>query len=199
MDDIYAGTMTGLTQVRETNFSFRAGGNLGTDAVILGPRATLAVSRGTTEAYSETGRSTVATPITPVNGNDGNPFTRIPGGAIGYELAFDEQSRTSAILESGAEVGFVFGSLMPFASGFWRHEFNGDFHTARARFVQDLRPAPMTFGIGYDRYDANSLLFGFGVTAIAGDRVTARFEFSQLQGDALFDSRTITAQARVQF
>ncbi|MGE0702570.1 MAG: autotransporter outer membrane beta-barrel domain-containing protein [Vicinamibacterales bacterium] len=199
VDDIYAGTVTGLTKVRETNFSVRTGGNVGTQAVVFTPRTTLAVSRATTEAYSETGRNTVATPVTPVDGNDGNPFTRVPGGPIGYELAFEERSRTSVMLEAGADIGFAFGALMPFASGFWRHEFNDDFHTARARFVQDLRAEPMTFGIGYDRYDANALLFGFGITAFAGDRVTARFEFSQLQGDALFDARTITAQARVQF
>ena len=197
VDDIYAGVLSGVSTIDESSFSFRAGGDASNGVVSGGPRATFTVTRATTGAYVETGRNTVSTPITPVG--DLPVVTRTPGGPIGLELAYDEQSRTSVLLEAGGEVAAHAGPVSPFFNGYWRHEFNDDYPVVTARMAQDLRPNPAVLSFGYDAYDANAFLIGFGANAAAGDRFVARVEITRLLSDALFSGWTFSAQARVRF
>jgi hypothetical protein len=196
VDDIYAGTVNGLNTVRDLDVSGRVGATLGNDYWTVGPRVAMTITRSTTDAYIETGRSTVANPVEPVFGNTVN---RTLGGPIGFELAFDAQSRTSVLLEAGGEVAGRAGIVVPFASAFWRHEFNDDYHLLTARFAQDRRQSPLRFTIGNDRPDADSLLFGVGVAVPAGERAAVRVEVTKLAYDDLFAARAISVHARVGF
>ncbi|MEO8257015.1 MAG: autotransporter outer membrane beta-barrel domain-containing protein [Acidobacteriota bacterium] len=201
VDDIFAGTLRGINTIRETSFSVRGGASLGNAFVTVGPRAILTVSRASTDAFVETGRSTVANPVVPVSFADPVPVpvTRSLGGPIGFELAFDEQSRTSVLLETGAEISGRAGALIPHVAGYYRREFKDDFHLVTARFAQDRRQAPTRFTFGNDRFDPDSFVFGVGVTALGGDRFAVRAELTTLVSDYLFSSRTLSAQARVRF
>jgi uncharacterized protein YhjY with autotransporter beta-barrel domain len=196
LDDIFAGTLSGNNTTRETALSIRTGANLGNDTVLIGPRVTLTMARATTDAYAETGVSTVANTVDP---NEGDDVIRRLGGPIGFELAFDEQSRTSVVLEAGSEFAVRLGPIVPFVSGYWRRELKDDFHTVTARFVQDRRPTPSVFEFGNDPFDRDSLVTGFGVSAVGGNRFMARLEVTKLHADDLFNSRTIALQARVRF
>lgn len=196
VDDIYAGTVTGLNTIRDLDISGRVGTALGNDNWTFGPRVAMTITKSTTDAYIETGRSTVANPVEPVFENTVN---RTLGGPIGFELAFDQQSRTSVLLEGGGEIAGRAGPVVPFASAFWRHEFKDDYHLLTARFAQDRRQAPRRFTIGNDRPDSDSLLFGAGVAVPVGERGAVRVEVTQLAYDNLFAARAISVQARVGF
>jgi hypothetical protein len=202
VDDIFAGAMTGLSKSRETTFSVRTGANIGNDVITVGPRATLTMVKVSTDAFVELGRSTVANDVVPVDPGLDPPLPTIRrtlGGPIGFELAVDEQSRTSVAFEAGAEIGFHLGPLVPHVAGYWRREFKDDVHVVSARFAQDLRATPTTFEFGNDGFDRDTLVTGFGVTALAGDRVTARVAFTKLHADDIFNSKTFSAHVRVRF
>jgi hypothetical protein len=123
VDDIYAGTLSGVSRIDETSFSVRAGGDAGNAVVSGGPRVILTWTHAKTGAYAETGRNTVANPITST-ASELPPFTRTLGGPIGTELAFDEQTRTSVLLEAGGEFAVHAGAVSPFVAGYWRHELS---------------------------------------------------------------------------
>jgi uncharacterized protein YhjY with autotransporter beta-barrel domain len=196
VDDIYAGTLAGLSQIDETSFSFRGGTDFGNERVSGGPRAVFTVTRGTTAAYTETGRNTVANTVTFVNGDK---ITRTLGGPIGTELAFDEQTRTSVLLEAGGEFAVHAGSVSPFFAAYWRHEFNGDFPVVTARMAQDRRTTPTILSFGFDAYDRDAFQFGFGANAIAGEQFVLRAEYTRLVSDSIFSGGTFSVQARVRF
>jgi hypothetical protein len=199
-DDIYAGTLTGAPEIRETAYSVRVGGDVGSDRVSVGPRATFTYTRTETDAYVESGRSTIANLVRP---NQGPAVQRTLGGPTGLELAYDEQSRRSMLLEGGAEIavriGVPFGLLVPHASGFWRHEFDDDPYEITARMAQDRRASPSFFTFGADAPDADTAVFAGGITALVGRHLAARFEISQLAWDDIYDSRIVSLQARWQF
>jgi hypothetical protein len=199
VDDIYAGVLSGLSTIDESSFSFRAGGDAGNGVVSAGPRAIFTLTRATTGAFVETGRNTVSNDITASPADALPVIKRTPGGPIGLELAFDEQSRTSVLLEAGGEVAVHAGPVSPFFSGYWRHEFNNDFPVVTAHMAQDLRATPAVLTFGYDAYDSDAFQYGFGANAAAGDRVVARVEFTKLVSDALFSGHRISVQARVRF
>ena len=201
VDDIFAGVLSGKNTVRETTVSVRTGADLGNDVWTVSPRGVLTFVRAATDAYAETGRSTVANPVFPVFPvNQANqPVIRTLGGPIGFELAFDEQSRTSIALDLGAEVSGQLGRVIPHVETYWRHEFKEDFHIVTARFAQDLRSDARRFQIGSDPFDANSILFGVGATILTSDRAIIRFELNRVTADHIFDTQTIAVQARVRF
>ena len=62
-----------------------------------------------------------------------------------------------------------------------------------------LRPTPKRFTFATDGPDADTMLFAFGASAVVGEHLAARFEFSQLAYDDLYDSSVITIQARWRF
>ena len=196
VDDIYAGTITGVSKIRETTLSLRAGADFGSGVVSIGPRAAFTMARGATDGFAESGMSTVANTVVPVFGN---PITRTLGGPTGLELEYSDQKRTSVTLDAGAEVAFNAGPLVPHVSGYWRREFKDDIQAVTARLVQDRRSTPAVLRFGRDAYDPNALLFGFGVTAFGGSRVIARAEFLKLASDDLFESQTLSAQVRIGF
>ena len=196
VDDIYAGTLSGLSQIDETSFSFRAGADAGNATVSGGPRAVFTVTRGTTGAYIETGRNTVANTVTYANGDK---IFRTLGGPIGTELAFDEQTRTSVLLEAGGEFAVHAGSVSPFFAAYWRHEFNGDFPVVTARMAQDQRTTPTVLSFGFDAYDRDAFQFGFGANAVAGEQFVVRVEYTRLVSDSIFSGGTFSVQARVRF
>lgn len=198
VDDIYAGTLSGVSQIDETSFSVRAGGDVGNAAVSGGPRVIFTVTRAKTGAYVETGRNTVATPITSTAG-DLEPVERTLGGPIGTELAFDEQTRTSVLLEAGGEFAVHAGAVSPFFNGYWRHEFKDDFPLVTARMAQDLRSTPFVLRFGFDAYDRDAFRFGFGANAVAGDRFVVRAEYSKLVSDAIYSGGGFSIQARARF
>ena len=167
VDDIYAGTLSGVSKIDETSFSVRGGADAGNAVVSGGPRVVFTVTRGTTGAYIETGRNTVANIVT---FNNGDQITRTLGGPIGTELAFDEQSRTSVLLEAGGEFAVHARSVSPFFAGFWRHGFHDGFPVVTARMAQDLRTTPTVLSFGFDAYDRDAFQFGFGANAIAGEQ-----------------------------
>jgi hypothetical protein len=195
IDDIFAGTVTGEFAVREISASLRAGVDLG-DAVVFSPRVAVTLTRAATNAYTEAGRSTVANTVV---SNEDVAVTRRLGDPIGLELAFEPQSRLSILIEAGAEISGRAGPIVPHAAGYWRRELRDDFPIVSARFAQDLRPDPTIFDFGLDAHDTNAFLFSVGVSAFAGDRVSARVDLSTLAADALFSSRLISAQVRVRF
>jgi hypothetical protein len=164
--------------------------------VTVSPRAVLTYTRATADAYTETGRSTVANDVVP---NEGLTVERVLGGPIGFELAFDEQIRTSLLLEAGGEVAVHAGNVSPFFFGYWRQEFMDEFPLVTARFAQDLRDTPTLLEFGYDAWDPRAFRFGFGVNAFGGDRVAARLELSRLVADTLFSGQVVSIQARVRF
>jgi hypothetical protein len=196
VDDIYAGVLTGLSTIRETSLSARAGGDFGNDVATARPRAIATLTRASTAAYVETGRSTVANTVTPV---DAPAITRQLGGPIGLELAYDKQSRTSMLLEAGGEIAVHAGPVSPYFTGYWRHEFMDDFPIVTAHLAQDRRPSPAVLAFGYDAYDRQAFQFGWGVTAIGSHRFAARFEITHLVSDRLFSGRAMSIQARVGF
>lgn len=196
VDDIYAGTLSGLSQIDETSFSFRAGADVGNARVSGGPRAVFTVTRGTTGAYIETGRNTVANTVTFASGEKIN---RTLGGPIGTELAFDEQTRTSVLLEAGGEFAVHAGSVSPFFAAYWRHEFNGDFPIVTARMAQDQRTTPTILSFGFDAYDRDAFQFGFGANAIAREQFILRAEYTRLVSDSIFSGGTFSVQARMRF
>ena len=196
LDDIFAGVMRGSSSTAETSFSVRGGASVGNAAVTVGPRAIFTLTRAKTGAYAETGRSTVANRVRPVEGPD---ITRQLNGPIGFELAFDEQSRTSMLLETGGEIAVHLGAVSPHFSGYWRHEFKDDFHLVTAHLAQDRRLDPGLLTFGHDAFDPDSFRFAFGATAIAGNRFAARVEIRQPVSDLLFKGRTVSFQARLRF
>jgi uncharacterized protein YhjY with autotransporter beta-barrel domain len=196
VDDIYAGTLSGLSQIDETSFSIRGGTDFGNAVVSGGPRAVFTVTRGTTAAYIETGRNTVANTVTFANGQT---ILRTLGGPIGTELAYDEQTRTSTLLEAGGEFAVHAGSVSPFFAAYWRHEFNGDFPIVTARMAQDGRTTPTILSFGFDAYDRDAFQFGFGANAIAGEQFILRAEYTWLVSDSIFNGGTFSVQARVRF
>jgi hypothetical protein len=196
VDDIYAGVLSGESTIHEIGFSFRAGADAGNEHVTVSPRAVLTYTRATADAYTETGRSTVANDVVP---NEGLTVERVLGGPIGFELAFDEQIRTSLLLEAGGEVAVHAGNVSPFFFGYWRQEFMDEFPLVTARFAQDLRDTPTLLEFGYDAWDPRAFRFGFGVNAFGGDRVAARLELSRLVADTLFSGQVVSIQARVRF
>jgi hypothetical protein len=198
VDDIYAGTLSGVSRIDETSFSVRAGSDAGNGAVSVGPRVIFTVTRAKTGAYVETGRNTVATPIESTSG-DLPVITRTLGGPIGTELAFDEQTRTSVLLEAGGEIAVHAGAVSPFFNGYWRHEFNDDFPLVSARMAQDRRATPFVLRFGFDAYDGDAFRVGVGANAAAGDRLLVRVEYSKLLADAIFSGGTFSIQARVGF
>ena len=146
--------------------------------------------------YIETGRNTVANTVTFVSGDK---FTRTLGGPIGTELAYDEQTRTSVLLEAGGEIAAHAGRISPFFAAFWRHEFNGDFPVVTARMAQDRRTTPTALSCGFDAYDRDAFQFGFGANAIAGEQFVVRAEYTRLVSDSIFSGGTFSVQARVRF
>ena len=196
VDDIYAGALSGVSRIDETSFSVRAGGDAGNAVVSGGPRVILTWTHAKTGAYVETGRNTVANPITST-ASELPPFTRTLGGPIGTELAFDEQTRTSVLLEAGGEFAVHVGAVSPFFAGYWRHEFNDDFPLVSARMAQDMRSTPFVLRFGFDAYDRDAFRFGFGANAVAGDRFVVRAEYGKLLSDAIFSGGTFSIQARV--
>ena len=197
MDDIFAGTLLGEAKTRETMLSIRGGANVG-DVVIFSPRASFTMTWATTDAFVESGISTVAIPIDPV-ADVPDLLTRQIGGPIGLELSFDSHSRSSYRIEAGAEVAVRLGAVLPHVSGFWRRELNDDYPLVTASMAQDFRPSPTVLEFGHDAFDPQSFVFAFGVTAVAGSTFAARFEISTLTADSLFASRIVTIQARVRF
>ena len=199
-DDIFAGTISGSPRLREVGFSVRTGGDLGAGGWSVGPRAILTYARATTGAFTESGRSTVATPVRP---NSGNVVQRALGGPTGLELAFSEQARYSMLLDLGAElarrIDTPFGAIVPHGSAYWRHEFNDDRDILTVRMAQDLRSTPSRFSFATDAPDANTALVAAGASLLFGARFAVRAELRQLLLDDLFDARAITAQARLRF
>lgn len=196
VDDIYAGTLSGASQINETSFSVRAGTDAGNAVVSGGPRAVFTMSRATTGAYVETGRNTVANTVT---FNNGDRITRTLGGPIGTELAFDKQTRTSMLLEAGGEIAVHAGAVSPFFAAYYRHEFNGDFPIVKARMAQDQRTTPAVLSFGFDAYDRNAFQFGFGANAIAAEQFIVRAEYTRLVSDSIFSGGTFSIQARAKF
>ena len=196
VDDIYAGTLSGVSQIDETSFSFRGGTDAGNAVVSGGPRVVFTVTHGTTGAYVESGRNTVANIVTFANGDK---ITRTLGGPIGTELAYDEQTRTSVLLEAGGEFAAHVRSVSPFFNAFWRHEFNGDFPIVTARMAQDQRTTPTALSFGFDAYDRDAFVFGFGANAVAGEQFVVRAEYTRLVSDSIFSGGTFSVQARVRF
>jgi len=199
-DDIFAGTLSGDTRLHEFAFSVRAGADVVGSGWTGGPRAILTYTRATTDAFAETGRSTVANDVL---SNSGDLVHRAIGGPVGLELAFDEQSRYSLLLELGGELGRQFGtrfgSLVPFGSAYYRHEFNDERTILTAHMAQDFRSIPARFPIGTDAPDAHTALVAGGLSAIFGSRLAVRAELRKLLFDDLFDATVFAAQARLRF
>lgn len=200
IDDIFAGTLSGSTSTQEASFSVRGGADYEVSHLVFGPRAIFTYTRNTIDAYTETGRSTAANPVKSVF----NPAVfRTLGGPIGVELAYDEQSRRSMLLEAGGEIGYRFafgtGFVTPFVAGYWRHEFDDDLQTVTVHMAQDLRATPARFDYATDGADADAAVLGFGANAWVGDRIGLRGEVSTLRGDVYFDSTVLSLQARVRF
>ena len=205
IDDIYAGRISGDTDITETGVSIRAGFDSSRGAWTFGPRATLGYARSTIDAYAETGRSTVDNPVTP-NGaglppDGGRIINRALGDPIGLELAYREQEHDSLLLEIGGLVERRFetsrGMLVAHASAYWRHEFKDELRFATVRFVQDLRPDPVFFSFVNGQVDADTALFSVGLTAVFNERAAMRFEVTHLAFDSYLDSTGVSAQVRV--
>lgn len=210
IDDIYAGYISGDTDVTESAISLRAGFDRSRGAWSFGPRATLAYTRTTIDAYAETGWSTVDNPVTPNNnaapGVDPQPgqgriIEREIGDGIGLELAYREQRHDSLLLEVGGVVERRFeharGQLVAHASAYWRHEFRDDLRFATASFAQDGRQDPVVFSFANGEVDADTAVFTLGLTAVFNARAAMRLELSHLAFDRHLDATGISAQVRV--
>jgi uncharacterized protein YhjY with autotransporter beta-barrel domain len=198
-DDIFAGALTGSARLNEIAFSARTGGDFGGGGWTIGPRAILTYARVTTGAFTEAGRSTVANSVL---SNSGLVVRRTLGGPIGLELAYDEASRYSLLLETGGELSYQFGTrvaIVPLAAAYWRHEFNDVRDIVTARLAQDLRPSPTRFSFGTNAPDPNTALVSIGANVLAGERFAARAEWRRLVGDDLFTASGVSVQARVRF
>ena len=194
---------SGSTDIREISFSFRGGADLAAGNWNIGPRAVLTYTNAETDTYVETGSRTEQ--FGALERRHCRPAHT--GRANRPRAAYDEQSRRSILFETGAEVAYrvvtPFGAVIPHFSGYWRHEFDDDLQLVTVRMAQDLRPTPKRFTFATDGPDADTMLFamlfGFGASAIVGEHLAARFEFSQLAYDDLYDSSVITIQARWRF
>ena len=199
-DSVFAGRVSGSTDIHEVSLSVRTGTHLGDDTWVVSPRAAFTYTRVETDPYTETGRSTVDLRVRP---NNGDPITRVLGGPTGLELAYAEQSRRSLLLEGGAEVArriaVPIGAVVPHASASLRREFEDDLQIVSARMAQDLRPAPRSFTFATDGPDRTTLLLGVGATTLIGARFAARVELAMLAFDDLYDSTMVTVQARWRF
>jgi hypothetical protein len=204
IDDIFAGTISGLRLTRELSFSVAGGAQVGNQVISFVPRAELTVRRAASDAYVETGVSTAMGSPDPVTGvltvtpNAGDKITFTLGGPTGLELAFDAQTRTSIVLESGGTISVRAGRVLPYAGGFWRREFNDDFPVVTVRMAQDTRTTPTTFTFGQDASDRDSLLFRVGCV-VGGAKGTVRVEWARDTRNALFSGRSLSALAQVRF
>ena len=103
----------------------------------------------------------------------------VPRSRIASPRRLAPSSPTSAA--TGAMSSMTICSSSPFA---WRR-------------IRGRTPKRFTFAT--DGPDADTMLFGFGASAVVGEHLAARFEFSQLAYDDLYDSSVITIQARWRF
>ena len=207
VDDIFAGTVSGDTTLTEDGLSIRAGFDKDAGAWSFGPRATLYYLRSQVDGYAETGRSTVANPVTPVNvtvpgtEDPAGPVERTLGGPLGLELAYEDRDEDATLLEIGGVVERHFetdiGMLIAHASGYWRHQFDDSRRFTTVQFVQDLRPTPTQFTFASDEIDPDNALFSLGVTALFAPRAAVRLEVTHLAFDELVDSTAVSLQFRV--
>ena len=176
-DDIFAGTLIGSARLHEFAFSVRTGADVGSGGWTVGPRVILTYARTTTDPFIESGRSTVANAVHPNNGPD---VQRTLGGPIGFELAFDEQSRSRCCSSLAARRGGE--SRRPSARSsrsdpaYWRHEFNDERTIVTVRMAQDLRSSPSRFSFGTDAPDADTAMVSGGLAALFGSRFALRAE-----------------------
>ena len=205
IDDIFAGTVSGDTTVTEYGLSLRAGFDKDAGAWSFGPRATLYYLHSTVDGYAETGSSTVANPVTPVNPAepDGTVDTivRTLGGPLGLELAYEDHDEDATLLELGGVVERHFetdnGMVIAHASAYWRHQFDDSRRFSTVQFVQDRRPTPTQFTFASNEIDPDNALFSLGVTALFAQRAVVRLEVTYLAFDTLIDSTLVSLQFRI--
>jgi hypothetical protein len=203
LDDIFAGTISGVRDVRELSFGFGAGGEFGSGIVTFTPHADLTYRRANSDAYVETGRSTVmgidlGNGTSRVVPNEGDPVILTIGGPTGLEMAFHPATRTSIVLESGGALAVRAGRVVPYVGGYWRREFKDEYPLVTAHMAQDPRTTPMSFTFGNDAFDRDTFLFKLGATII-GSRGAVRLEWATNSRDVLFKTRTLSAHAVVVF
>lgn len=200
INSIFAGEIHGTVRSVEDSVSMRTGYDIGQGDLSFSPRITLTYSRIQTDAYSESGRSTVDYPISLVGEVDRLVIDRTRGEMVGLELSYRNQSRNSLLLEIGGQLDHSLaafrGRVVVHASAYWRRQLQ---HTQRhptVRFAQDYRDEPVYFSFATNEIDESSSLFSAGLTAAIGSRGAVRFEISRLEAEDLISSTSYSVQFR---
>lgn len=201
LDDIYAGTISGRTRLTEWSLSTRAGYDFLDDRLLWGPRLSLTYQSSTIDGFTESGQTSVATPVQSSGGTI--QTTRAPGRPTGLELAYDKQDRSSlqSNLQLVAAYRFdtAYGPFIPRASASWIHEFRGKRQLVNVHMAQDYRASPTQFSFTTDSVDKDKGVIALGITALINAQIVADFEVAHLVADRQFDSTTFTAQVRWKF
>ena len=203
-DDIYAGTISGDTNVREAAISGRAGHDFQSGLLSFGPRVVFTHTSTTVDGYSETGSNTVANEVHPNALDPGEPnITRQLGGPVGLELAYDENRYRSDLLQLGGQASYHIErdsvTLVPFGSAYFRHEFGDAFITNTVRMAQDLRTNPVIFTFSNNGPDRNSVDVSGGMSFLFENGLTAQATFSKILFDQFISSTALTGGIRWRF
>jgi outer membrane autotransporter protein len=108
-------------------------------------------------------------------------------GNTGMELVFNERDsdslQTSVGVAMTAAYSTNFGVLVPQLDFEYVHEFKDNQRTYTARFVQDLRPTPLTFAYGSEKPDRDFFNLGVSVAALLADGVAPFASFQTRLAD----------------
>jgi len=124
-------------------------------------------------------------------------------GTTGLELNFEADSETSLQsrlgLQGSMAISTTFAVLVPQVRGDWVHEFADDQRSISARFVQDLRDNPTSFGFENEEPDRDFFEINAGIVAVFPHDIQVFVNYWTLQGDKYLDSHAGSVGMRVDF
>jgi uncharacterized protein YhjY with autotransporter beta-barrel domain len=154
----------------------------------IGPRAGFSYLRSQMDGYQETGNFIIGELSAAPEFNVGGP--------TGLELAFAEDTKTSAQTILGVDTSATFhlgtAVVIPKISLDWRHEFEDDQRTINVHFVQDNRAAPQVFGFETEQPDRDFFTIGGGISALFNNGLQTSLSVRTLLGHDYFNSTTVS-------
>jgi uncharacterized protein with beta-barrel porin domain len=122
-------------------------------------------------------------------------------GALGLDLAIEDQTAESLLTVLGARLAHAFGTpigvVVPQVRGEWRHEFLNNSQLIRAKFAND--PFNVVFTIPTDRPDRDYFAVGAGVSSVFRKGIAAFLDYETLLGLRNVVNHSFTAGVRLEF
>jgi len=124
-------------------------------------------------------------------------------GTTGLELDFAADSETSLQsrlgLQGSMAISTALAVLVPQVRGDWVHEFADDQRSISARFVQDLRDNPTSFGFENEEPDRDFFEINAGIVAVFPHDIQVFVNYWTLQGHKYLDSHAGSVGMRIDF